>query len=461
MTGNILILDSVATNRIVLKVKLVAAQYNVRTVSTCEEARETIAERTPDLVLINLSDPTEDSHAFCRELRNRRDFGDVAIVAIGLADTNRARFAALDAGADDVLPRPMSDSLMLARIRGLLRRRSASMEWCMRGETARALGFEEDAMPRITPPAIQFVPASEKQLTPVGKTLGECALSSLSIHTRQSVLSASENEKQPDLYVLETGHEDEDGICRLISDLHARQLSRTAEILVIAPTAHSNLAARLLDLGAGDIAFEDITAPELKIRIDNLIRQKFKHDHRREKVINGLHAAVTDPLTGLYNRRYAQTHLARIAEQAQQSRQSYAVMVLDIDHFKKINDEFGHAAGDLVLVKLAKCLKANFRAVDLIARIGGEEFLIGMPDTSTSRAKIAAERMRRMVNQESFVMNHNAQKINVTISVGVAVDQINDAQVLPAATMFDLADAALYEAKTTGRDRVAISQRAA
>ena len=136
-------------------------------------------------------------------------------------------------------------------------------------------------------------------------------------------------------------------------------------------------------------------------------------------------------------------------------------MVLDIDHFKKINDEFGHAAGDLVLVKLAKCLKANFRAVDLIARIGGEEFLIGMPDTSTSRAKIAAERMRRMVNQESFVMNHNAQKINVTISVGVAVDQINDAQVLPAATMFDLADAALYEAKTTGRDRVAISQRAA
>ena len=100
MTGKILVLDSVATNRIVMKVKLVSARYETLTAATCKDALQLMEREKPDLLLINLSDPVEDSHQFCKRLKANPKFRDTAIVAIGIADTSRARFAALDAGAD-------------------------------------------------------------------------------------------------------------------------------------------------------------------------------------------------------------------------------------------------------------------------------------------------------------------------------------------------------------------------
>ena len=458
MTGSILIVDSVATNRIVMKVKLVAAQYQVLTAATCADAKAILEQQKPDLLLINLSDPIEDSHAFCSSLRASPGQRDLAIVAIGVADTNRARFAALDAGVDDVLPRPISDALMFARIRGLLRRRNANLEWAIRDETSRALGFREDAAPRLRPEKICLLPAFKERGPMLEDMFRESGHPNAFAAAPAESLLLTDNNQEPDLFVVEIRAPE---TCSVIVDILSRPALRSSEILVLAPNNRPDIAAQALDLGAGDVAFDDISAQELSIRVANLLKHKRRADSQKENVRTGLEAAVKDPLTGLYNRRYAETYLQRMAEQAFATGKSYALMVFDIDHFKQINDRFGHSAGDQILVKLADRLRANFRAIDLIARIGGEECLIGMPDTSLAQAQIAAERMRRMVSRKTFLVSDGSHAIRVTISAGVAVDQLVDQSPVPTPQLFDQADAALYEAKSSGRDKVSISSFAA
>lgn len=462
MTGKILVLDSVATNRIVMKVKLISAQYQVSTAATCADAMRLIAEQVPDLLLINLSDPIEDSHKFCTDLRADPSNKNLPIIAIGVADTSLARFAALDAGADDVLPRPLSDSMMLARIRGLLRRRNAALEWDMRDETSRALGFNEAAAPRLTPVNVHLLSKAQQLSSRFRSCL--TSVTSGNVHSMhfKTALAAEKTEAKPDLIVIDaTFASDEADICQLIADLQSRPNTRHAAILMIVPKDHSNMASRGFDLGAADVVFDNIDDEELILRTKRLLSQKLELDDQREKVRNGLHAAVTDPLTGLYNRRYAETHLSRISEQAEATGKSYALMVIDVDHFKSINDRFGHAAGDQILIKLSERLKSNCRAIDLIARIGGEEFLVGMPATSDAQARIAAERLRRIVGREPFSLGLDAPSIAVTISVGVAIDDLQDESRENSTSLFDRADHALYRAKSSGRDQVSVCSKAA
>lgn len=136
-------------------------------------------------------------------------------------------------------------------------------------------------------------------------------------------------------------------------------------------------------------------------------------------------------------------------------------MMLDIDHFKSVNDTYGHAAGDKVLVQLADRLRENLRAIDLVARVGGEEFLVAMPRTSAIQARNAANRLRRLVNCRPFDLGDGGPKLRVTASVGVAVSGPNGMQQTELTRMCDQADAALYAAKSAGRDQVAISKSAA
>ena len=190
-------------------------------------------------------------------------------------------------------------------------------------------------------------------------------------------------------------------------------------------------------------------------------KEKQRRDILREKVRSGLRAAVTDPLTGLHNRRFADTHLNQLTTTAAREGREYALMMVDIDHFKSINDRFGHAAGDIVLSALADRVRQNFRGEDLIARIGGEEFLIAMPDTSSEQAEMAAERLRRLIHSRPFNIGPGKTPLPVTVSVGVAHCDAHLAATRSMSDMFSQADAALYEAKSAGRNAVSVAANAA
>ena len=462
MTGRILIVDTVPTNRIVLKVKMLAAQFNVDACGSRAEAESLIQRAKPDLILINLSDPVEDRHSFCRELKENPDTAAVAIISIGIADTTQARFAALDAGADDVLPRPINDALLLARIRSLLRVRHARQELLLRDGTSRALGFEEARGNFDATAHIALLTRDGMDSAPLATKLNAELAVPVSCLETETVLADTVS-PVPDLFVIDgTGdHDSGRSLFSLISDLRSRAETRLSKLFVILPPNEPDMAALVLDLGADDAASLNISDGEIVLRAKALVRQKILLDKLRNSVRDGLHAAVTDPLTGLYNRRYVEPHLVRMAEQARLSQSEFAVMMLDIDHFKSINDRYGHAAGNKVLTEIANRLRDNLRAIDLVARMGGEEFMVAMPGTNESQGHVAADRLRRLISDAPFVLGADMPQIAVTMSVGVAVGGLTHLDPVQIDKMCHQADRVLYAAKSAGRDTVALSKQPA
>ena len=463
MPGKILIVDGVATNRIVLKVKMASAQYDVRTCSDCREAEDMMAEVVPDLILVNLSEQTEDRHAFCRRTRGNPATRSIALVGIGIADTTRNRFAALDSGVDDVLPHPISDVLMLARIRSLMRRRQVGFEWQLRDGTRSALGFDEDAAPRLAPPRITVLSDDAKAGGSIVDRLRHGCKRAATQLNPGTAMAYAQAISPPDIFVI-NGQDREGGTARLfqlIADLNSRQETmHTAKLVMIAPD-QPEVAAMLLDLDVEDVIPSNLSDAELALRIDNIAARKTQKDSMRDRVRAGLMAAVTDPLTGLHNRRYADTELQRLAENSGADGQQFALMLVDIDHFKSINDTHGHAIGDAVLIELAARLKRNFRGIDILARIGGEEFLIAMPKTNAFEAELAAERLRRQIGARPCVVGAEHTKVPVTISVGIALSGLAAGQRPLLDEMFSQADAALYAAKSAGRNAVSMACAAA
>ena len=161
--------------------------------------------------------------------------------------------------------------------------------------------------------------------------------------------------------------------------------------------------------------------------------------------------AITDALTGLHNRHYMESHLAALAQQAASRGKPLALMMLDIDFFKAINDNYGHDAGDDVLREFAVRIRKSIRGIDLACRYGGEEFVIVMPETDLHVAGMVAERMRRAIAGETFAVNKGAKRIEVTISIGLSTLERKGESV---ADLLKRADTALYRAKHDGRNRV-------
>jgi two-component system cell cycle response regulator len=175
-----------------------------------------------------------------------------------------------------------------------------------------------------------------------------------------------------------------------------------------------------------------------------------------------LRSGFTDVLTGWHNRRYLQLRLTEELARARRERSHVVCLMLDVDHFKRINDSWGHIAGDAVLRELANRIESQVRASDVAARYGGEEFVVLLPDTDSAAAECLAERIRRAIAMAAFDLP-GGESVSVTVSIGIAA-------VCPEADAADLktvgdgllarADVALYRAKSAGRDQIAIDAAA-
>jgi diguanylate cyclase (GGDEF)-like protein len=161
--------------------------------------------------------------------------------------------------------------------------------------------------------------------------------------------------------------------------------------------------------------------------------------------------SVTDELTGVHNRRHFQQMLQMEWKRAVRFERPLSVVMLDIDHFKEYNDTYLHVEGDKVLKRIGRILRTNLREVDTVARFGGEEFVLLLPDTDKHGATAAAEKVRKLLEQERFVSEKREPTRPVTISCGVATcpDDVNEME-----DLIDHADIALYKAKAAGRNQV-------
>ncbi len=262
----------------------------------------------------------------------------------------------------------------------------------------------------------------------------------------------------PDLIVLDVVMDDIDGfaVCRWLK-LH----NGTRDIPVIMLTVRDEIDDRVhgLQVGADDYLPKPFSQRELEARIFAALRSKstqaelVERNRQLESMLHHVESlAITDPLTGLFNRRRFADVLRREVAVTRRYKNSLALLMIDLDHFKTINDRFGHDAGDAVLRAIAAALSSGLREVDLAARYGGEEFAIIMPHTTKPNAEIVAQRIAAQIG--SLVHEFQGEKVSLTASLGIA--DVADLSEPSAENLVKAADVALYEAKRAGRNRIVL-----
>jgi two-component system cell cycle response regulator len=460
VAGKILVVDDISTNRIVLKVKLAAARYEVHQAATGAEALRFARTERPDLILLDVQLPDLSGIKVCEALKSDPRTCAIPVVMVTAFRDQSVRLRALGAGAEEVFWKPLDETVLLARLRSLLRARETDAELTLRDTTYRALGFAEASGGFQMPATIALVAGDTATARRWKRDLAPYVDNALIVVENDAALNDAPGTRTPDVFVVAadlaaTG----DGL-RLLSELRSRPTTRYSAVCIVLGRDTHDTAAMALDLGASDLIEADADPRETALRLHTQVERKQQADRLRASVADGLRLAMTDPLTGLHNRRYALPHLARIAARAVESGRQFAIMVLDLDHFKSVNDTHGHAAGDAVLVEVAARLRTNLRAVDLIARIGGEEFLVALPDTTLDASRITAERLRRKI-QEQPVDLPNGTRVSVTTSIGLAMGGGTDRTVGAVAELVAQADTALMGAKADGRNLVTVSRSAA
>ena len=462
MSGCILIADEVTNNRILLIAMLSAAGYDVQEARNPDQLWAKLAQEAPNLVIMDSGFGIGGCFENCHKFKADPKFATIPLIVLAQDFDKLTRLVALRAGADEILPRPINEHILRARIRNLLRASTLSQEVLKRETTALELGFSD--------PSSGFAAATNIVAIEAGAPLSDHWRSVLADFPNaicdvttppQAFERIEQGGVAPELIVLSTGlHLDRLGMS-LISELRTRSLTRHSAIMVCHDPSDRLAAVSALDLGANDLVESDSLAAEIRMRMRAQLTLHAQSRRLRSTIEKGLEMAVTDPLTGLFNRRYAMPHLLRIARVAQEKEQPFAVMVLDLDHFKRINDRYGHSAGDKVLIEVSERLRQNLRGVDLVARVGGEEFLVVMPDTSLEAAKGAAERLRRVVQATPVSWPQNAGQITVTMSIGVALGALDRQENTKIELVIDQADRALMHAKMDGRNKVNLGQLAA
>jgi two-component system cell cycle response regulator len=253
-----------------------------------------------------------------------------------------------------------------------------------------------------------------------------------------------------DLLIVSLNLEGFDGL-RLCSQVRSLERTRNMPILMTAEAEDNTRLLRGLEIGVNDYVVRPIDKNELFARVRTQIRKKRYSERLRDNFQLSMEMAITDSLTGLHNRRYMESHLGTLVEEAAARGKPLSLLVLDIDYFKSINDSHGHDAGDDVLREFATRVRKSIRGIDLACRLGGEEFVVVMPETDMAVAAVVAERIRRRIAGEPFPIQKGSGVIDVTISIGIAgLAQSDDT----AETVLKRADQALYRAKRDGRNRV-------
>ena len=239
--------------------------------------------------------------------------------------------------------------------------------------------------------------------------------------------------------------------CRLIKTMTADTF-----LPVMLVTGKSDTESRVegLRIGADDYVCKPFDDRELLARVNGMLRIKRLHDHVQESRARLEQLSVVDELTGLHNYRYLHSRLAEEYKRAERYHEPLACAMIDVDHFKRVNDTHGHDVGDLVLREVGARLKTGLREIDVVARYGGEEFMLVLPGTHSPGAIVVADRLWRAVSEAPITVG--ATTLHITVSIGIACYPSRD--VNSKDELLKAADVALYQAKAEGRDRVCVFQ---
>jgi two-component system cell cycle response regulator len=453
MSARVLVVDDIPINVRLLQAKLNAEFFDVVTASGGQAALDLIAKEAPDIVLLDVMMPGMDGFEVCKRIKDDPKTAHIPVVMVTALSDSADRVRGLKAGADDFLTKPINDLALFARVRSLLRLKMMMDEWRLREETcgafdlldtAGALAADDSAGARVL--VVEDNPLAAKSIVATLTADGHTAAVAATTAEAQAAAKA----ERFDLIMISLLVDGENGL-RLCSQFRSHEETRQTPILLIVDDFDTPRLVKGLDIGANDYLIRPVDPNEMTARVRTQVRRRRYQDRLRQNYERSLSLALTDALTGLYNRRYTQRHLDGLIQRSAATGKPLSVLLFDIDHFKAVNDTYGHDVGDEVLKGVAQRVAANMRNFDMVARHGGEEFVVVMPDTSGDMALPVAERLCQRIAAEPFPVSVPPGKLDITVSIGLA-DYFGAGD--NAEEMIKRADRAMYRAKNGGRNRV-------
>lgn len=453
MTARVLVVDDIPANVKLLEARLSAEYFDVLTAYSGREALDICARERIDVVLLDVMMPGMDGIEVCRHLKSSPATQHIPVVMVTALDQPSDKIQGLEAGADDFLTKPVDDIALITRVRNLGRLKTLNDEILMRAETRVRMGLPAGDDPAEASSSehgrVLIVDDSRRSARRLVEMLARMHETTVEDDLQRALIAAAEQDF--DLLIVSLGLANADGL-RLCSQIRALERTRHLPIVMLVDPSDEARLLRGLDLGANDYLIRPVDGNELLARVRTQIKRKRHSQRLRTRLAESVELSIKDPLTGLFNRRYLENHLDALLGQAVAARRVLSILIADVDHFKSINDAYGHASGDAVLKEVAGRFRRNTRGLDLVCRLGGEEFVVVMPNTAIGQAVQIGERLRAGIAAEPFRLEAGP-RLAVTASIGVAA--LEHPSDIPA-TLLRRADNALYAAKRAGRNRVVI-----
>ena len=451
MTARVLVVDDILANVKLLEARLSAEYFEVLTAFSGREALDILTRERVDVALLDVMMPGMDGFEVCRRIKQIPRLAHLPVIMVTALDQPSDKVQGLEAGADDFLTKPVDDIALITRVKNLARLKVLADELMSRASTTQELGITGNGVAEWAQAAVQGKillvedhPRSAQRIVDGLKKTHTVVVES---DPQAALIKVAE---QPfDLLIVSLSLQNFDGL-RLCSQVRSLDRTRHMPLIIMVEPGDDARLLRGLDMGVNDYVLRPIDRHAMLARIKTQIKRKRHADLLRAKLDQGMEMAITDALTGLHNRRYMESHLSTLVSQSIQSGRTLSILVADIDFFKSVNDTYGHDSGDTVLREFAARFRRNTRGIDLACRMGGEEFVIIMPDTDLARAMQVGERLRACIAADPFQLNSDTQ-LRVTASVGIATLERSDDT---PETLFKRADNALYSAKREGRNRV-------
>lgn len=443
----LLIVDDEPRNVKLLGAMLVTEHYHLLEAHSGEDALKMARKHLPDVILLDVMMPGMDGFEVTRQLKADPVTHDIPVILVTALEGVENRVKGLDAGADEFLSKPVRREELKARVHAMSR--LARMHGELRIRNAVARNLSEDYDGKLEPGHTVLLIEDDRPLTELMRgALQRAGFEVLQVDGMAEALSLLSH-ILPNLIIIDILLPDGDG-ARLLDKLKTDPDYQDIPALVV--TAVTDMKKRIdcYEYGADDYLIKPVDSAELVARTRAALRRADTQNRLKRNYVRVKADSLTDALTGAHSRRYLDADLThRLSLLARNPSHQMSIAMLDIDHFKHINDQHGHLTGDQVLQGIVDLIWQGLRASDYVARFGGEEFCLVLPDTDAAEAVLVVERMRASIEATRFAALADR---SVTVSVGVAQwrDESN------AMALLAHADQALYDAKHGGRNRTCV-----
>jgi two-component system cell cycle response regulator len=455
MTARVLVVDDSFGSVALLKAHLKSEYLEAICASDGPAALAAVVENQPDLVVLDLMMDGMDGFEVCHRIKSNPDTTHIPILILSGLDQPSDRAKALNAGADAYMTKPPKPLPFTARVRSLIQSKRVLDDLRFPEQPGPEMRFEADRGATmlnvdVSDGQLIFITDDRRSLDQIRIPLAPRHQVHVDGDPEDALLVLKRAEF--DVVLVDLGLGSTDGL-RFCSRLRSLDETRRTPLLAVMHDDNAIVRQRALEMGVSDFVTLPVHTAELDAIVNAQVRHKRYGNALRQSLQRSLERAVRDPLTGIHNRGYLQTHLGPLVSQNVARGRPVSLLLIDVDHFKNVNDTYGHDAGDEVLRAIARRISSNTRDINLRCRFGGEEFVAVFPGIDSVMAVLIGERLRRIVGGEPIAITSEKSPIRATISIGVATSGPADT----AETLLKRADQALYRAKKEGRNRVVAS----